>query len=190
MPDTVMSYLPHLLTLLFFTSMIFTRWSLQRRNSGQNARDAMRLASGLRAELQALLSLYEENLALIEQRAPYILSVRSGVNFYRGNVARLPAMLDHQTLASVVAAFSNNERVEAYLARASNTPNRGNVYQIKPRQPRVEVARQNLARGTEVIKSAIGALDRCCCADKPARIRGVFRWRLSRERASVAEVSP
>ena len=82
--------------------------------------EASRLRSALSAELRGLLEIYERNLQLIEQKADYILSTRSSVVVYRGNLGRLTTLLDAPVIEQIVGIFALNERVEAVVAAHSN----------------------------------------------------------------------
>ena len=60
--------------------------------------------------------IYEKNLELIERKADYILSTRSSVVIYRGNLGRLTTLLDASVIEQIVGIFAQNERIEAVVA--------------------------------------------------------------------------
>ena len=82
--------------------------------------EASGLRSALSAELRALLAIYEKNLELIKRKADYILSTRSSVVIYRGNLGRLTTLLDASVIEQIVGIFAQNERIEAVVAAHSN----------------------------------------------------------------------
>ena len=91
-----------------------------QRADRKTAIEASRLRSALAAELHALLDIYEKNLQLIEQKADYILSTRSSVVIYKGNLGRLTMLLDDPVIEQIVGIFAQNERIEAVVAAHSN----------------------------------------------------------------------
>jgi hypothetical protein len=91
-----------------------------QRSDRKTAAEASRFRLALTAELHGLLELYNKNLQLIEQKADYILSTRSSVVVYKGNLGRLTMLLDDAIIEQIVAVFAQNERIEATIAAHSN----------------------------------------------------------------------
>jgi hypothetical protein len=91
--------------------------------------ESARLRAGLSAELQALQDLHATNLQLLDREAGYLLSSRSIVALYRGNLGRLTMLLDGDAIAKVVECFAQNEKIEALLTAAAQ-PKGGASYRI------------------------------------------------------------
>jgi hypothetical protein len=91
-----------------------------QRAERKTSAEASRLRSALAAELRSVLELYNKNLELIERKADHILSTRSSVVVYKGNLGRLTALLDDSVIEHVVRVFAQNERIEATIAAHSN----------------------------------------------------------------------
>ena len=91
-----------------------------QRNDKKTATEASRFSAALAAELRAVLDLYRMNLDLIEQKANYLLSTRSSIAIYRGNLGRLTMLLEQPAIEHVVAVFAQNERIEAVVAAHAN----------------------------------------------------------------------
>jgi hypothetical protein len=115
------------------------------------------LAAIFRAELAALRAVYEDNLELIGQGAPYVLSARSMALVYRANIGRLAILLEAETVAAIAEAFALNERIEAFVA-ACTKPNGGAAYRTDVVTP-LKQLRNQYVRGCERTAAAITALD-------------------------------
>ncbi len=120
--------------------------------------EASRLRAGLKAELHALLDLYESNLVLLRRKANYLLCSRPLVAIYKGNLGRVTALLDHELVGKVVTSFAQNEKIEAVLtARAQ--PKGGSSYKIDPADFDFEELVQMYEDGKRALLAASQALD-------------------------------
>lgn len=132
-------------------------WRTERRST----REAARLVIALRAELEALRDFYQDNLELLAQNATCLLSARGCSVIYRGNVSRLPLLLDEQVLAPLVAAFAFNERLEARLAVCSKRGG-GPAQRIEPEASLLIDLTPKYVQGCEAIELALQALAVSC----------------------------
>jgi len=106
--------------LLMLTIVILNHVVTQQRNDRKTASEASRFSAALAAEMRSMLGLYKMNLDLIEQKANYLLSTRSSIAIYRGNLGRLTTLLERPAIELVVEVFAQNERIEAVVAAHSN----------------------------------------------------------------------
>ena len=106
--------------VLMLTIVIMNHVVIHQRNERKTASEALRFAAALAAEMRAMLDLYKMNFDLIEQKADYLLSTRSSIAIYRGNLGRLTALLERPAIERVVEVFAKNERIEAVVAAHSN----------------------------------------------------------------------
>lgn len=111
---------PFLPVVLMLSIVIMNHVVAGQRNDKKTASEMERFSAALTAELRALHDLYQANLGLIERKADYILSTRSTVVVYKGNLGRLTMLLDKPAIAEVVAVFAQNERIETVIAAHSN----------------------------------------------------------------------
>jgi hypothetical protein len=109
---------PFVPVMLMLSVVITNHFVSSQRNDKKTVTEASRLSAALAAELRAVLELYKLNLDLIEQKANYLLSARSSIVVYKGNLNRL-TLLDASVLERVIGAFAQNERTEAIIAARS-----------------------------------------------------------------------
>jgi hypothetical protein len=121
MPDVLMHLTAMFLPALMMLSIVVTNHVVVgQRTDRKIADEASRFVIALAAELRATLELYQVNLGLIEQKADYLLSTRTSIVIYKGNLGRLTSLLDKTAIEPVVKVFAQNERIEAVVAAHSN----------------------------------------------------------------------
>jgi hypothetical protein len=84
----IASFFPALLMLMI---VAMNHLITNQRNDRRLADETLRFRAALATELRALLDLYEANLGLIARKADYILSSRSSVVVYKGNLGAADA---------------------------------------------------------------------------------------------------
>jgi hypothetical protein len=110
-----------LVPVLLMLSIVVTNHVVTgSRTNKKTIEESARFSAALAAELRAVLELYGVNLALIERKADYMLSTRSSIVVYKGNLGRLTLLLDKIAIEPVVSVFAQNERIEAIVAAHSN----------------------------------------------------------------------
>jgi hypothetical protein len=105
---------------MMLTIVVMNHVITGQRNDRKSAGEATKFRAALAAELRAMLDLYEMNLDLISKKADYLLSTRSSIVVYKGNLGRLTMLLEQPAIEHVVAVFAQNERIEAVVAARSN----------------------------------------------------------------------
>jgi hypothetical protein len=121
MPISVSHWIGPFVPVLLMLSIVITNHVVAgQRNEKRTTAESFRFSIALLAELRAILELYKMNLDLIERKAGYILSTRSSIVVYKGNLGRLTMLLDESTIEHVVAVFAQNERIEAIIAAHAN----------------------------------------------------------------------
>jgi hypothetical protein len=108
--------------------------------------------------LRALLDLHSRNRCLLECKPEYLLSSRSLLAIYRGNLARVTVLLDSDAIAKVVAAFAENERIEALLTTRAQ-PKGGASYKIVPGEMDYQELRLMYENAERTIMAAVASLD-------------------------------
>jgi hypothetical protein len=117
MPDVLMHVTATFLPALMMLSIVVLNHVVAgQRMEKKTADESDRFA----AELRSMLELYHVNLGLIEQKADYLLSTRTSIVIYKGNLGRLTSLLDRAAIEPVVRVFAQNERIEAVVAAHSN----------------------------------------------------------------------
>jgi hypothetical protein len=127
MPDNTTSWIIHFIPVLMMVGVLainqtFTHQRVERRND----LEASRFRVALRAEMHALLDVYTTNLDLLARNCDYVLSARSMLVVYKGNLGRLTMLLDLAVIGQVVTAFAQNEKIESVLAVRAHPGNRPN----------------------------------------------------------------
>ena len=121
MPGTFSNWVTPLVPVVLMLSIVVANHIVAgQRNDRKTAAEASRFSAALAAELHAMLSLYKMNLDLIEKQAGYLLSTRTMIAIYKGNLGRLTALLEKPAIAHVVEVFAQNERIELVVAAHSN----------------------------------------------------------------------
>jgi len=120
MPDALHWMGPFIPVLLMLSIVAMNHVVTGQRAEKKTADESLRFCTALATELRAVLELYQTNLRLLEQKADYLLSTRTSIVIYKGNLGRLTALLDAPAIEPVVKAFAVNERVEAVVAARSN----------------------------------------------------------------------
>ena len=106
MPDTLNYWIaPFIPVVLMLSIVIANHIVTAQRNDRKTAAEASRFSAALVAELRAMLDLYKINLDLIEQKANYLLSTRSSIAIYKGNLGRLTALLEKPAIEHVVGVL-------------------------------------------------------------------------------------
>jgi hypothetical protein len=154
MPDTVNHWVTPLIPVVLMLSIIIANHVVTgQRNDRKTAAEASRFSAALGAELRAMLDLYKMNLDLIEKKAGYLLSTRSSIAIYKGNLGRLTALLEKPAIAHVVDVFAQNERIESVVAAHSNL--KCNLtYQFSPADINFDEWKQMYAQASRSIASA------------------------------------
>jgi hypothetical protein len=143
------------------------------RTNKKTAEESARFAAALAAELRAMQEIYRTNLALIEGKANHILSTRSSIVVYKGNIGRLTMLLDKTALENVVSAFARNEKIEGIVAAYSNF--KCNLtYQFTPTDIKFEEWKAMYEEGLQQIASACLILDR---RSEPNPLTPGIQWR-------------
>lgn len=158
MPDANMWFF-HLFPVLMMVGIAFTNniFNFQRADRKTDL-EASRLRAGLSAELRALLDLHVSNLRLVESNSDYLLSSRSLLAIYKGNLGRVTVLLDREVIAAVVASFAENEKIELLLtARAQ--PKGGSSYKIVPGEMDFQDLKRLYEHAERAIVAALRALD-------------------------------
>jgi hypothetical protein len=128
-----------------------------RKSQRRSSLEASRLATALSVELQSMLSHYSENLTLLAQEAPILLSGRGIGQVYRSNSARLVTALDDRVIAAVVAAYAHHERAEAMLT-ACTQPNSHHTLRAGAGGAYHDRLRDTYRSGCETVEAALSAL--------------------------------
>jgi len=150
-----------------------------QRNDNRTAAEASRFSAALAAELRAMLDLYKMNLDLIEQKADYILSTRSSIVVYKGNLGRLALLLDKPAIEQVVGVFAQNERIEAVVAAHSNF--KCNLtYQFSPAETKFDEWRQMYEQASSRVAFACRILE--CCTASSEVLSNEMPWRPALDR--------
>lgn len=166
MPDSLSHWISPFIPVVLMMSIVITNHVLTgQRNDRKTAAEASRFSAALAAELRAMLDLYKANLDLIEQQANYLLSTRSSIAIYKGNLGRLTALLAEPAIGHVVGVFAQNERIEAIIAAHSNL--KCNLtYQFLPADAKFaewrqmyQQASQSIASTCQILESGFSCLD-------------------------------
>lgn len=178
MYERLSELLLHVIVPLFVIAILISRVVIQHRAHKRAARDASRLALGLRIELGVLREIYQENLDLITRDASYLLSTRAATGFYKANLGRLTFLFPEPALVATVTFYTLNEKIEAHLAAACTRPNGGFAYQVEPANPQLQDLKGKYIRGCDGIDTAISLLGALRGDDGPSvatRSRGFIR---------------
>ena len=175
MPENVNHWVTPLIPVVLMVSIIIANHIVAgQRNDRKTAAEASRFSAALAAELRALLDLYRMNLDLIEQKANYLLSTRSSIAIYRGNLGRLTALLEKSAIEHVVGVFAQNERIEAVVAAHSNL--KCNLtYQFSPADSKFDEWKQMYEQISLNIASACRVLEGG--AGSPEPLSNLLPWR-------------
>jgi hypothetical protein len=159
MPDVLMHLTATFLPALMMLSIVVTNHVVAgQRTDRKIADESSRFVIALAAELRAMLELYQVNLGLIEQKADYLLSTRTSIVIYKGNLGRLTSLLDKTAIEPVVKVFAQNERIEAVVAAHSNF--KCNLtYQFAPADNKFAEWKQMYEQASLSVDSACGILE-------------------------------
>jgi hypothetical protein len=155
MPDVLTHLIAMFLPALMMLSIVITNNIVAgQRIDKKTADESGRFVTALAAELRSMLELYQVNLALIDRKADYLLSTRTSIVIYKGNLGRLTSLLDKTAIEPVVRVFAQNERIEAVVAAHSNF--KCNLtYQFPPNDDK-------FAEWREMYEQASVSLDSAC----------------------------
>ena len=175
MPETVSHWLAPLTPVVLMVSIIIANHVVAgQRNDRKTAAEASRFSAALAAELRAMLDLYKINLDLIEQKANYLLSTRTSIAIYKGNLCRLTALLEKPAIEHVVGVFAQNERIEAVVAAHSNL--KCNLtYQFSPADSKFDEWKQMYEQASRNIASACRMLEGGAGSPEPPS--NLLSWR-------------
>jgi len=159
MPGAVNHWITPLIPVMLMLSIIITNHVVTaQRNDRKTAAEASRFSAALAAELRAMLKLYRMNLDLIEKKAGHLLSTRTMIAIYKGNLGRLTALLEKPAIGYVVEVFAQNERIESVVAAHSNL--KCNLtYQFPPTDARFDEWKQMYEQASRSITSACEILE-------------------------------
>ena len=161
----------HLITLfipvlLMLTIVVANHVVAGLRSDRKTAAEASRFCVALSAELRAMLDLYNFNLDLIEKKAGYLLSTRSAIAIYKGNLSRLTALLEKTSIGPVVEVFARNERIESVVAAHANL--KCNLtYQFSPADSKFDDWKQMYEQASLKIASACQILEGSVASANP-----------------------
>jgi hypothetical protein len=176
MPATLSQWIgPFVPVVLMLGAIIINHAVVNQRTDRKTAAEASRFAVALVAELRAMLELYRQNIRLIEQKADYLLSTRSSILIYKGNLGRLTLLLDKRAIEHVVAVFAQNERIESTVAARANF--KCNLaYQFQTAEARFDEWRQMYEETLERIVTACRVLETQDRAAEPSDSKDML-WR-------------
>src|SRR5271170_1004979 len=87
MPGSVSNWVTPLIPVVLMVTIVVTNHIVAgQRNDRKTAAEASRFSAALAAELRAMLDLYKMNLDLIEKKSGYLLSTRTMIAIYKGNL--------------------------------------------------------------------------------------------------------
>lgn len=177
MPETLNHWIgPFIPAVLMLSIVIANHVVTGQRNDRKAAAEATRFSAALAAEMRAMLDLYKVNLDLIEQQANYLLSTRSSIAIYRGNLGRLAVLLEKPAIQHVVGVFAQNERIEAVVAAHSNL--KCNLtYQFSQADTKQDEWKKMYERGSRSIISACQILEGG--AGSPRAVGKPAPWRVA-----------
>jgi hypothetical protein len=159
MPDTVSHWITPLIPVVLMLSIVISNHVVTGlRNDRKTAVEASRFSAALAAELRAMLDLYKMNLDLIGTKAGYLLSTRSSIAIYKGNLGRLTTLLEKPAIGPIVEVFAQNERIESVVAAHSNL--KCNLtYQFSSTDIKFEQWQRMYEEASQSIASACGILE-------------------------------
>jgi hypothetical protein len=172
---------PFVPVVLMLSIIIMNQVVVHQRNDRKTAAEASRFSAALVAELRAMLDLYKMNLDLIEQKADYLLSTRSSIVIYKGNLGRLTTLLDKSTIEHVVGVFAKNERIEAVVAAHSNF--KCNLtYQFSPAETKFDERKQMYEQALQTVERACQILERPAGSASLEPVSNAVIWRAALDR--------
>lgn len=138
----------HSMPVLLMLGMVgLNHLIMHHRTERRYALEASRLRAALISELRALQEIYRMNLELIESKANYLISARSPVLVYKGNLGRLTSLFDSPVIENLVSLFARNEIIEGLLA--AHAIGKGGVsYQLTP-ETKLHELKQMYAAGAD-----------------------------------------
>jgi hypothetical protein len=158
MPNALHWIGPFIPVVLMLSVVAMNHVVTGQRAEKKTADESLRFSTALAAELRAMLELYQVNLALIEQKADYLLSTRTSILIYKGNLGRLTSLLDPPAIEPVVKAFAMNERIEAIVAARSNL--KCNLtYQFPVADTKFDEWKQMYERASQSVEAACRILE-------------------------------
>jgi hypothetical protein len=175
MPGTFSNWVTPLVPVVLMLSIVVANHIVAgQRNDRKTAAEASRFSAALAAELHAMLNLYKMNLDLIEKKAGYLLSTRTMIAIYKGNLGRLTSLLEKPAIAHVVEVFAQNERIESVVAAHSNL--KCNLtYQFSPADIKFDEWKQMYEQASLSIGSACQILEGG--AGSPNPLSNAIPWR-------------
>jgi hypothetical protein len=160
----------HLAAALVMLSIFFANLTFNRqRGEKRSQTEAARLQAAFATELQCLAELYRKNLELLRNGSNYLLSTRSAIPVYRGNVGRL-TLLDEAVIRYVVMIHSENEQIEILLAARAKVVQKGHsvVYRFEAMDREFNQFKRMYALVLEKIERACEALNTGNALGEPA----------------------
>lgn len=159
MNEPIGPLLIHMSPALVMGALLILNLVMRRqRERAREVADARRMALALSVELQSLHDAYKENLNLIAAGSTFLISTRTAGAVFRASINRLLQTLDESGLAPVIAAFSYQQRIEAYLS-ACTKPNGPSAVLVLPKTPLQEL-KQRYVRGARSVQAALAVLER------------------------------
>ncbi len=140
-----------LMLVIFCINLTLTHRSVRVRSSTE----AARFQVAMLAELEGLAELYRKNLELLRKDAHYLLSTRSAVAVYRGNIGRL-TLLDEAQIRGLVSVHSANEHIEILLSAHAKSVKSGAalIYRFEPGQRDIGNFRRMYLKALENVSHA------------------------------------
>jgi hypothetical protein len=159
MPSSVSNWVTPLIPVVLMVTIVITNHVVMgQRTDKKTATEASRFSTALAAELRAMLDLYNMNLDFIEKKNGYLLSTRTMIAIYKGNLGRLTLLLEEPAIAHVVEVFAQNERIESVVAAHSNL--KCNLtYQFSPTDAKYDEWKQMYEQASRCIMSACKMLE-------------------------------
>jgi hypothetical protein len=129
---------------------------IHRRAERRSSDEASRFQAAVVAELRCLADMYQANLRLMRRGQPYLMSTRSALAVYRGNMGKL-TLLERPAIECLVYVHSKNENIEIQLAARARSIKNGPaiVYCFEPNDP-------NFAELKRLYKEAWADVVRAC----------------------------
>lgn len=158
MVEPIGPLLVHMSPALVMGAVLILNLVMRRsRERAREAADSRHMALALSVELQSLHDAYKENLNLIAAGSHFLVSTRAAGAVFRASINRSVQVLDDAGLAPVIAAFSYQQRIEAYLS-ACTKPNGASAVLVLPKTPLQEL-KQRYVRGARSVQAALAALE-------------------------------
>src|SRR3974390_1947428 len=112
--------IPIMMIMICALNLIVTH----RRTENRFLLDGRRLQAALIEELHLLAKLYKSNLELLDRQEVRLISTRTPLAIFRGNIGRI-TLLDEDTVRRLVSVHANNEHIEMLVAERAKSIKNG-----------------------------------------------------------------